>query len=192
MDRYIGLDAHSTSCTIAVVGPSGRRLGSHVVETNGKALVEVIRGIPKPRHLCFEEGTQSAWLHELLSREVDELVVAAITDSRGPKSDARDAFGLADTLRMGAIRTPVFKAPTRFAMLRELGRTYSMVTRDVVRTQNRVKNLFRSRGVPTAGTSIYGTMQRETWLGKLPAPSRASAELLYIELDALRDLKRKT
>jgi len=42
------------------MGPSSRRLGSHVVETKGKALVEVIRGIPKPRHLCFEEGTQSA------------------------------------------------------------------------------------------------------------------------------------
>jgi len=38
MDRYIGLDAHSASCTVAVVGPSGRRLSSQVLETNGKAL----------------------------------------------------------------------------------------------------------------------------------------------------------
>ena len=36
MDRYIGLDAHSASCTVAVVGPSGRRLQSQVLETNGK------------------------------------------------------------------------------------------------------------------------------------------------------------
>ena len=34
MDRYIGLDVHSSSCTLAVVGPSGKRLGTHVVETN--------------------------------------------------------------------------------------------------------------------------------------------------------------
>ena len=94
MDRYIGLDAHSTSCTIAVVGPSGRRLGCHVVETNGQALVEQIRGIPSPRHLCLEEGTQSAWLYELLSPHVDELVVANITTSQGPKSDEHDAFVL--------------------------------------------------------------------------------------------------
>jgi hypothetical protein len=39
MDRYIGLDAHTSSCTVAVIGPSGRRLTSHVVETNARALV---------------------------------------------------------------------------------------------------------------------------------------------------------
>jgi len=38
MDRYIGLDAHASSCTVAVVGPSGRRLHSQVVETNAGAL----------------------------------------------------------------------------------------------------------------------------------------------------------
>jgi hypothetical protein len=50
MDRYIGLDAHSSSCTLGVLGPSGKRLGSRVVETNAKALIEVLRSIPGPRH----------------------------------------------------------------------------------------------------------------------------------------------
>ncbi len=49
MDTYIGLDAHASSCTLGVVGPSGKRLGSHVVETNAKALTEVLRSIPGPR-----------------------------------------------------------------------------------------------------------------------------------------------
>ena len=40
MDRYIGLDVHATSSTMAVVGPSGRKLQSAVVETTGQALVE--------------------------------------------------------------------------------------------------------------------------------------------------------
>ncbi len=30
MDRYIGLDVHASSCTLAVVGPSGKRLGTQV------------------------------------------------------------------------------------------------------------------------------------------------------------------
>ena len=46
MDRYIGLDAHASSCTLGVLGPSGKRLGSHVVETKAKALIEVLRSIP--------------------------------------------------------------------------------------------------------------------------------------------------
>ena len=58
MERFVGLDAHSASCTLAVVGPSGRRLGKTVVETNGEALVETVRGIPRRRRLCLEEGSR--------------------------------------------------------------------------------------------------------------------------------------
>ncbi len=39
MDRYVGLDAHASSCTLGVLGPGGKRLGLHVVETNAKALI---------------------------------------------------------------------------------------------------------------------------------------------------------
>ena len=38
MERYIGLDVHAASTTFAVIGESGKRLGTHVVETNGQAL----------------------------------------------------------------------------------------------------------------------------------------------------------
>jgi hypothetical protein len=66
MDRYVGLDSHARSCTLGVISASGRRLQSMVVETNGRALAEAVRLIPGRVHLCLEEGTQSAWLYELL------------------------------------------------------------------------------------------------------------------------------
>ena len=70
---------------MAVVGPSGKRLGSQVVETNARALIEVLRAIPKQRHMCMEEGTLSAWLHEVLEPHVEELVVTGVgKTSRGP------------------------------------------------------------------------------------------------------------
>ena len=47
MDRYIELDVYASSCTLAVVGPSGKRLGSPIVETNAGALIEVLRGLMK-------------------------------------------------------------------------------------------------------------------------------------------------
>ena len=84
MDRYLGLDAHASSCTLAVIGPSGKRLGSHVVETNAASLIEVLKTIPRPRHLCLEEGTLAGWLYEVLLPHVDEIVVAAVRESRGP------------------------------------------------------------------------------------------------------------
>ena len=73
-------------------------------EVNGKG----VRMIPGRKYLVFEEGLQGSWLYETLSPHVDEIVVAGITESRGSKSDKRDAYGLAEKLRMGNLDKPVF------------------------------------------------------------------------------------
>ena len=192
MDRYIGLDAHASSCTLAVVGPSGKRLGSHVVETNARALIEVLRGIPKSRHMCLEEGTLTGWLHEVLEPHVEELVVTGVGKSRGPKSDKRDAFGLAEQLRIGAIKTRVYKGRGQFMRLGNLAKAYGFLVGDTVRVKNRLRSVLRSRGVGYgAGQSVYAKHEREQWLGKLPEATRAQAGLLYEEHDALVALRRK-
>jgi len=51
MERYIGMDAHAASCTLAVISEKGRELRDFPVETNGQALVEAIRMIPGHKHL---------------------------------------------------------------------------------------------------------------------------------------------
>ena len=94
--RYIGLDAHASSCTLGVMTPSGKWVGSHEVETNARCLIEAVRQIPQPRHICLEEGTLSAWLYEVLSLHAEKVAMAAVSESRGPKDDRRDAFGLAE------------------------------------------------------------------------------------------------
>ena len=75
MERYIGMDVHAASCTLAVISEKGRNLKDFPVETNGQALVEAVRMIPGRKHLVFEEGLQSAWLYEILSPYVGEFVV---------------------------------------------------------------------------------------------------------------------
>ena len=156
MERYLGLDAHGQSCTFGVMGPSGRKIRHDVVETNGAALVEYLRGLPGRKHLCLEEGTQSAWLYEILSPHVEEIVVAGIHEkSRGPKSDVLDAFQRAEEIRTNRVKTPVFKAPRRFSSLRELSRVHTMLVRDVVRVQSRLKVMYRARGIPSPGKTVY-------------------------------------
>ncbi len=103
MDRYIGLDAHTSSCTVATIGQSGKRLRSQVVETNAKALIDVIRAVPKDRHLCLEEGPHSNWLYEVLSPHVQEIVVALVNESRGPKNDKLDADSVRVQSRIKAL-----------------------------------------------------------------------------------------
>ena len=138
MERYIGMDVHAASCTLAVISEKGRRLKDFPVETNGQALVEAVRMIPGHKHLVMEEGLQSAWLYETLNPHVDELVVAGITTSRGPKSDKRDAYGLAEKLRVGNLDKHVFKAPRQFMQLRELSRSHGDWGRRSVQTLRRL------------------------------------------------------
>jgi hypothetical protein len=105
MDRYIGLDAHASSCTVAVVGPRERRLHPQAVETNAGALIRV------------------------------------------PKSDKLDAFGLAEQFRIGAVKRKVYKKRGEFGALGHRAKAYTLLVSDSVRVQNRIKSLFRSRGV---------------------------------------------
>jgi transposase len=191
MERYIGMDVHAASCTLAVISEKGRKLKDFPVETNGQALVEAIRMIPGHKHLVFEEGLQSAWLYETLSPHVDELVVAGITTSRGPKSDKRDAYGLAEKLRVGNLDKYVFKSPRQFTMLREFSRTHMTLVTDVVRTQARIKSVYRSRGVLVTGIDVYGSRRREEWLKQLPSGTKIRATRLYTHLDFLLEQKKQ-
>jgi len=52
MERYIGMDVHAASCTLAVISEKGRKLRDFPVETNGRALVV------GPKHLV--DGSQAS------------------------------------------------------------------------------------------------------------------------------------
>lgn len=179
MDRYIALDVHLQSCTMAVVGPSGRRLKSEVVETNGRALVDAIQTIPGRRHVCLEEGTQSAWLCELLRPHVVDVVVTVPARRKGPKDDLRDAWTLAEDLRIGSLRAVVYKAPRQMSGLRDAVRGYTMLTGDLVRLKNRIRALYRSRGILT-DDRIYRSKDRSAWERKLPESQRRLDRLFCI------------
>ncbi len=191
MERYIGMDVHAASCTIAVISEKGRKLKDFPVETNGQSLVEAIRMIPGHKHLVFEEGLQSAWLYETLNPHVDEIVVAGITTSRGPKSDKGDAYGLAESLRAGSLEKHVFKAPRQFTRLRELSRSHQTLVTDTVRVQSRIKALYRSRGILVAGANVYGIRHREEWQKQLPSTIQTRATRLYKYLDFLLEQKKQ-
>ena len=188
MDKYIGLDVHLHSCTMAVLGPSGKRLKSQVVETNGRALVDAIRSVSGRRHVCLEEGTHSAWLYELLRPHAAEVVVTVPPKRKGPKDDLRDAVARANELRLGSLERVVYKAPRQFSGLRKAVGAYGMLTRDVVRARNRLKAVYCSRGIVT-NASIYGKQTRGRWEKQLPMSHRRLAVTVAKELDALLQLQ---
>ena len=52
MDRFIGIDAHTESCTVAVMGPSGKRLKEARLETNGQVLSDFVRSARGPSRIA--------------------------------------------------------------------------------------------------------------------------------------------
>ena len=185
MTRYIGLDAHSESCTIAVLGGSGKRLRHERLQTSAELLKSFIKEVPRPRHLCMEEGTLSEWLCEELTPVVDKLVVVMPDRTPGNKSDIIDACKLADDLRRDAIRRPVYKAPSCFRELREAARTHYALQRDKVRTKSRLNALCRGCGRGELAKALYTSKTRVEALQQLPEHLRPRAALFGQELDAL-------
>jgi len=105
--KYIGLDVHRDTISMAVVDQSGRLVMQSVIPTQASAILDCVSGIQGSLHVTLEEGTHSAWLYGLLVQRVKKLVVCnprknALLKS-GSKSDAIDARKLAELLRAGML-----------------------------------------------------------------------------------------
>jgi hypothetical protein len=105
----------------------------------------------------------------------------------GNKSDRINARKLAELLRAGLV-SAVSHGPTGLRTLKELSRCYLTINKELTRTMNRLKALYRSWNIPCAGPSVCAHHRAE-WLGMITqAGVRRRAELLYQELDGLQVL----
>lgn len=191
MQRYIGLDVHAASCTAAVIDARGKRLGAHVIETNGEALVRFLATQPGRVKVSMEEGTQSEWLYQVLSPHAEVLVVGVNekAGARGQKNDELDAYELADRHRRDALPRAVFKDSGRLTSLRQMVKVHATIVRDTTRVKNRIKALYRSRGVNVTSKAVYSKKGREPWLAMLPESSRMAIKHLYAQHDHLAEVK---
>lgn len=184
MDRYIGIDAHSESSTIVVMGPTGKRLRQQVVDTQAAVMIAFLKGIAGDKYVCIEEGQLAEWLVEALSPHVKEVAVVQPPEHAGRKSDLDDAWALAERIRVRADGTYVFKPTTQYRALREAVRAHSTAVKEQTRAKNRFRSLLRSRGVPELDETIYDPEFREHWVKKLPQAYRQRAAWLGQQIDA--------
>ena len=189
--KYVALDVHQATTVAAVREENGRVIARSVIPTEAPRLVEFLRGMRGSIHVTFEEGTQSQWLHDLLVPVVDHVLVCNRRGQtqQGNKSDHVDADQLSELLRCGALRAVYHGSPQR-AALKELARTYQNVVEDSTRVMQRLKALFRARGIKTPGRAVYAAPQRAEWLARLNERGvRFRAATLYAELEVLQTLR---
>ncbi|MGD2071709.1 MAG: transposase [Gemmatimonadota bacterium] len=191
MERYVGMDVHAESCSVTVRKASGKVIRRDIVETNGQALTRYLETLGGNLHLCVEECEWSNWLADVLMPHVAEFVVVQPERRRGSKSDRIDADGLSERIRTGKLGRTVFKDRGCFTELREFGRAYTMISKDVTRTKNRIKSFCRGRGMKTPGTAVYDRERSRPVLTKLPSATEWAVELLQAQLHGLEELKQE-
>src|SRR5579862_7127795 len=193
--KYIGLDVHQATISVAVLSSTGKVVMECVLETKATTILQFIHGLRGSLHVTFEEGTCAAWLHDLLKPHVADVLVCDPRKNAlmkaGNKNDRIDARKLADLLRTGMLSS-VYHADNGVRLLRELARSYLTLTRDTTRVMNRLKALYRSWAIPCAGQRVYAPRYRSEWLAKITEPGvHRRAEIYYQQLDALRSLREQ-
>src|ERR1700680_3197823 len=168
--KYIGMDVHQASISIAVTDAAGKLLMECIIETKAATILDFIHGLSGSLWVTFEEGTSAAWLYDLLKPHVTKVVVCDPRKNAllkaGNKNDRIDARKLADLLRAGLL-SPVYHGENGVRALKEVARSYLALNRDVTRVMNRLKAIYRSWAIPCAGQRVYAPRYRSEWLGKM-------------------------
>ena len=191
--KYIGMDVHKESISIAVRNDAGKLVMECVIETKANIILDFIHGLRGELQVTFEEGTWATWLYDLLKPHVTKLVVCdpRKNSRQGNKNDRIDARELADRLYMNKLSL-VYHGQAGVRTLRELARSYLTISKDLARVMNRVKAIYRSWGIPCAGKQVYAPRHRAEWLAKITELGvRRRAEFYYQQLDALRSLRHE-
>jgi transposase len=193
LTKYIGMDVHKAMTVIAVLDLAGKILAEAIIETKASTILDFIRSQRGTLHVALEEGTQAAWLYDLIRPYVANVVVC---DSRkiatqGNKADKPDAKRLAELLRTNAL-TPVYHGEQSTKTLKELARSYSSLVEDGTRIKNRLKALFRGRGIDCSGSAVYSPDERKHWTAKLDSAAvRTRADKLWELLDCVERLSEE-
>ena len=137
--KYVGMDVHKATISVAVRDSSGRLAMESVIETKAATTLEFVRGLGGSASVTFEEGTGASWLYDLLRPHVNEVVVCDPRKKsllrRGNKSDKVNARKLSELLRAGLV-SPVYHGDNGCRALKELARSCLTITKDQARDES--------------------------------------------------------
>jgi transposase len=192
---YVGMDVHKAITVIVVLNYLGQEIMRTVVQTKSDTILAVVKALNGEVRVTFEEGISSAWLYDLLTPHVREVLVCNPRKNKRTSSDNKsddiDAADLAERMRLGALKK-VYKGEQGMRKLKELARSYLYLVSDCTRIKNRIKAIYRARAIEYKREDIYEAAERQHWLAKLVEEgARARAQRLLEELDALMPICRR-
>jgi hypothetical protein len=73
--KYIGLDVHQATISIAVLDANGKLLMQSVIATQSSTILDFIQGVRGELHVVLEEGGSADWVYALLKPHVHSIMV---------------------------------------------------------------------------------------------------------------------
>lgn len=170
--NIIAFDIGSEVSAVCALRRNGKVLFEELVSTRISELKSVLKPVPHPKRVVFEECPQASWLYAELKDEADEILICDPRKnqglSSGRKSDRSDARNLAERCLQGGL-SRVWHGGEDLARLRESVGHYSSLTQHSTRLKNQFKAILRARGV-RGGRNPYGA--EESLLKQLPSETQ--------------------
>lgn len=143
--KYIGLDAHSSTCTFCVLDSQGVELDNRTIVTNGRLIIDYLKSLGDDLVVAFEECDLSCWLFDILQKHIRKVVVcnpAANMQYKKKKTDKFDARNLANLLR-GNYLKPVYHDGSDREKFRLLVSGYEDTVEESTRLKNQIQAIRR-------------------------------------------------
>ena len=161
--NIIAFDIASEVSNYCIMRENGRIIEEDVVLTRIMELKRIIKKIPRPRQVVFEECSQAAWLYSELNYVCNDVFVCNGRKNRKLsgefKNDVNDARNLAKRARMNEL-SRVWHGGDNLRNIKEALRCYQVLTEETTRLKNQIKSVFRSNGI-CVGQKAYAPIGRK-------------------------------
>jgi transposase len=171
--RYLGLDVHKETVTVAVAESSGAPVLVGTVRNQPGEIRRLINRLRErgPLLSVYEAGPTGYELHRyLVSLGVDSCVAAPTLTPTRPgdrvKTDRRDALSLARLLRSGDL-TSVWVPDRDHEAMRDLVRAREDAKVDLLRARHRLSKFLLRHGVSSPGSFASWSRRHHDWLNDL-------------------------
>ena len=160
--NIIAFDVASEVSTFCIMRENGRIIKEDAVGTKISELKRIIKEVPKPRQVVFEECCQAAWLYSELVHICDDVFVCNGRRNHKLsgefKNDVNDARNLAKRARMNELER-VWHGGNDLRNIKDSLRCYQKLTEETTRLKNQIKAVFRGNGM-AVGQLVYSPIGR--------------------------------
>jgi transposase len=164
--QFVGVDLHLHRSVICRIDSRGKQLDCVQIDNDPKALVKAVRAAGRGAQVAIEATYGWYWAVDALQAARFEVHLAhpygmkAMRKRRRVKTDAVDAYELANLLRLGSLPEG-WIAPKELRELRELVRHRRQLTKTATSVKAQVRALLAKHGVRLAVSHLEGPSGQE-------------------------------